>query len=149
MASSIAQADPTMPAYFAKAMLDGGEKDGGKKEQALKAELALLLRDGPGVYVIKGAYADTSIIDSSTMVFKEIVAAEKAAGSAKGDHFGTNERIWNAIQKVCERSPETFLDYYTNPFLALACESWLGDQPSFCHIHKRYLRATYLSWKMT
>lgn len=164
MASSIAQADSTMPAYFAKSdfsvshlekvcsqtselssyplasdiqkgiviyeaskladMLDCGEK-----EQALKAELALLLRDGPGVYVIKGAYADTSIIDSSTKVFKEIVTAEKAAGSAKGDHFGTNERIWNAIQKVCERSPETFLDYYTNPFLALACESWLG--PSY------------------
>lgn len=100
--------------------------DGAEQETKLRAELAGVLRDGPGVYVIRGAYADTAVIDKSTELFKQIVADEKAVGTGKGDHFGTNERIWNALQKVGERSPETFLDYYVNPFLALACESWLG-----------------------
>ena len=103
--------------------------DSGEQEAKLKAELALLLRDGPGVYFIKGAYPDTSIIDDSTKLFREIVADEKAAGAGEGDHFGNNERIWNVVQKVCERYPENFLDYYSNPFMALACESWLG--PSY------------------
>ncbi|MEM7737070.1 MAG: phytanoyl-CoA dioxygenase family protein [Deinococcota bacterium] len=96
------------------------------QEDALKAELCKALRDGPGVFVIKRAYTDASIIDKSTQVFAEIVAAERASGQGQGDHFGNNERIWNAIQKVCVRGPELFVDYYGNPMLALACDAWLG-----------------------
>ncbi len=98
----------------------------GEVAQALKAELAFCLLDGPGVFVIKSAYSDNTVIDASTQVFREIVAEERASGSNQGDHFGENERIWNASQKVCERSPAAFLDYYCNPFIAIACEAWLG-----------------------
>jgi ectoine hydroxylase-related dioxygenase (phytanoyl-CoA dioxygenase family) len=96
------------------------------KEAALKAELCRALRDGPGVFVVKNAYPDTSVIDRSTAIFHEIVAEEKAAGLGQGDHFGENERIWNSIQKACLKDPELFIDYYGNPILAIACEAWLG-----------------------
>ncbi|MEM7257875.1 MAG: phytanoyl-CoA dioxygenase family protein [Pseudomonadota bacterium] len=112
-----------IPVYQASSlmpMIDAG------RELEIKAELALCLRDGPGVFVICGAYADTATIDVSTALFARIVAEERAAGNAQGDHFGNNERIWNVSQKVCERAPADFLDYYSNPFLAVACEAWLG-----------------------
>ncbi len=97
-----------------------------EQEAALMAEWTRCLKDGPGVFVVKGAYADTSVIDRTTEIFVEIVAAEKAAGSGEGDHFGTNERIWNSVQKACVRDPETFVAYYGNPILGLACKAWLG-----------------------
>ena len=89
--------------------------DDGNKEAALKAELCRALKDGPGVFVIKGAYEDVSVIDRSTGQFRKIVAAEKASGQGQGDHFGKNERIWNAIQKACVDNPELFVEYYSNP----------------------------------
>lgn len=100
--------------------------DNGANESALKAELCRALKDGPGVFVIKSAYVDTRVIDDSTAQFREIVAREKASGGGQGDHFGKNERIWNAIQKACVANPDLFIDYYSNPLLAIACESWLG-----------------------
>jgi ectoine hydroxylase-related dioxygenase (phytanoyl-CoA dioxygenase family) len=92
----------------------------------IRAELARALKDGPGVLVIQRGYANTDVIDRSTALFREIVADEKAGKSGKGDHFGNNERIWNVIQKVCERDPELFIDYYSNAMIALVCEAWLG-----------------------
>lgn len=95
-------------------------------EAALKAELTHCLKDGPGVFAVTGAYPDTHVIDKSTTVFNEIIAAEKAAGQGQGDHFGSNERIWNSLQKVAVHAPQVFIDYYGNPILALACQAWLG-----------------------
>lgn len=92
----------------------------------LKAEWADCLKDGPGVFAVSGAYEDLSVIDRSTAVFEQIIAAEKEAGGGQGDHFGQNERIWNSIQKACLADPDLWLDYYGNPTLALACEAWLG-----------------------
>ncbi|MEM7384909.1 MAG: phytanoyl-CoA dioxygenase family protein [Verrucomicrobiota bacterium] len=94
--------------------------------QELKTEWARCLKEGPGVFALRGAYSDLSVIDRSTELFDDILAKEKAEGGGEGDHFGANERIWNSKQKVCLRDPELFVDYYGNPFLALACESWLG-----------------------
>ncbi|MFK7804853.1 MAG: phytanoyl-CoA dioxygenase family protein [Anaerolineae bacterium] len=96
------------------------------EEHAVQSELARCLKDGPGVFVVKGAYPDLRVIDRSTAVFEAIVAQEKLAGGGQGDHFGTNERVWNAVQKACEQDPELFVDYYKNPILALACRAWLG-----------------------
>jgi len=93
---------------------------------ALQAELASALKDGPGVIAIKGAYDDVSILERTTALFKEIVAEEKAGNEGKGDHFGSNERIWNAIQKACVKDPDLFIDYYSNPIMAVACRAWLG-----------------------
>lgn len=103
--------------------------DGGAKEQALKAEFCRALKDGPGVFVIKKGYADTEVIDRNTALLQEVVQEEKAGGQGEGDHFGENERVWNSIQKVCEKDPAAFLDYYSNPLIGIACEAWLG--PTF------------------
>jgi ectoine hydroxylase-related dioxygenase (phytanoyl-CoA dioxygenase family) len=94
--------------------------------RAVKMELARALKDGPGVLVIKRGYSDLDVIDRSTVIFDEIVAEERTGDGAKGDHFGNNERIWNAIQKVCLRDPDLFIDYYGNDMVALVCEAWLG-----------------------
>ncbi|MDJ0757529.1 MAG: phytanoyl-CoA dioxygenase family protein [Ardenticatenaceae bacterium] len=97
-----------------------------QSEGALQAEWTRCLKDGPGVFVVKGAYPDLSVIDRTTAAFKKIIAQEKASGSGQGDHFGTNERVWNSLQKACLYDPELFVDYYKNPVLALACRAWLG-----------------------
>ena len=96
------------------------------EKEALKAEFCQVLKDGPGVFVIKNAYPDVSVIDQCTDVFLEIIAEEKAAGLGQGDHFGDNERVWNSIQKACVKDPSLFIDYYGNPILALVCQAWLG-----------------------
>ncbi len=96
------------------------------QEQALKTELGRCLKDGPGVFVVKGAYPDLSVIDRCTVAFQEIVAEEKASGQGKGDHFGQNERIWNSLQKTCLHDQELFIEYYGNPIFRVACEAWLG-----------------------
>lgn len=103
-----------------------GALDDSTQEAAIKSELCRALKDGPGVFVVKYAYEDLSVIDRSTEQFRKIVAAEKASGQGQGDHFGKNERIWNAIQKACVADPELFIDYYGNPILTIACEAWLG-----------------------
>lgn len=97
-----------------------------ERERELKRELTRLLRDGPGVFAVAGATTDLAVIDRSTALFRRIVSEERDAGGGRGDHFGSNERIWNAIQKACLLDPDLFIDYYGNPVLALACESWLG-----------------------
>lgn len=46
-----------------------------------------------------------------------------------GDHFseaGKNDRIWNALEKLCLKAPTIFAQYYTNGMIALAAEAWLG-----------------------
>jgi hypothetical protein len=95
-------------------------------ELALTDELCRCLRDGPGVFVIKSAYEDLSTVDRMTKVFQARIRQEKLEGQGKGDHFGTNERIWNSIQKACSSDPGLCIDYYGNPLLALASRAWLG-----------------------
>lgn len=94
-------------------------------EATLRAEWSRVLRVGPGVFVVSGAYDDVAVVDAMTQQFMRIVA-EEAAGGGRGDHFGSNERIWNSIEKVCRRAPDLFIDYYGNPVLATASLAWLG-----------------------
>jgi ectoine hydroxylase-related dioxygenase (phytanoyl-CoA dioxygenase family) len=96
------------------------------QEATLKAEWAYCLKEGPGVFIVKGAYPDLSVIERCSAAFQEIVAEERASSQGKGDHFGQNERIWNSLQKVCLHDPELFIAYYGNPILGLASEAWLG-----------------------
>lgn len=98
----------------------------GAESIAIKSELAYCLKDGPGVFVVRGAYEDLSVIDRSTQVYREIVSREQASGPVRGDHFGNNERIWNSLQKACVADPDLFIDYYGNPILRLVSEAWLG-----------------------
>ncbi|MGB9095259.1 phytanoyl-CoA dioxygenase family protein [Erwinia sp.] len=96
--------------------------------QTVLSELHRALSSGPGVFVVQGLYQDLSAVDRSSSVFEAILASEAANGGG-GDHFakaGSNGRIWNALQKVAERDADAFIDYYSNPLLALICEAWVG-----------------------
>jgi ectoine hydroxylase-related dioxygenase (phytanoyl-CoA dioxygenase family) len=94
----------------------------------LQAEWAQVLRTGEGVFVLKRAFADLRCVDEVTAVFESIIEAEKRSGS-KADHFakaGTNDRIWNAQEKLCMAAPEAFISYFSSPWLPAAAEAWLG-----------------------
>src|SRR5918997_1928102 len=94
----------------------------------VQAELARALMDGPGVVMFKGAFAP-AVVDRATAVFTDLIAEQKAAGVAVGDHFakpGANDRVWGALDKFALRDPAAFAAYYDNDILALICQAWLG-----------------------
>jgi ectoine hydroxylase-related dioxygenase (phytanoyl-CoA dioxygenase family) len=94
-----------------------------------QAELARALMDGPGVVVFKRAFSDASVVDAATDAFDAIIADQRASGAASGDHFakpGTNDRVWNALEKLAVRAPSVFAAYYANDILALVSTAWLG-----------------------
>ena len=100
--------------------------DEGLCEQ-LQDEWHHILLSGPGVYVLRNFSPDKTLLDDVNYVFSSIIEAERA--TFKGDHFaasGSNSRIWNSFQKHAERDPDSFLQYYSNPWLVNVCESWLG-----------------------
>ena len=97
--------------------------------RALMAEWARILKDGAGVFVLKSAVTETTHIDAATQIYNRIIADEKALAGGGADHFaaaGSNDRIWNSLQKLCEADPETFLLYFASPAVDAACEAWLG-----------------------
>ncbi|OIJ64357.1 phytanoyl-CoA dioxygenase family protein [Streptomyces mangrovisoli] len=97
--------------------------------RALQGELTRALLDGPGIVVLKRAFPDAAAVDAMSDVFRVLIEEERASGAARGDHFaapGANDRVWNALDKVALRAPETFADYYANDLLALVAEAWLG-----------------------
>jgi ectoine hydroxylase-related dioxygenase (phytanoyl-CoA dioxygenase family) len=58
-----------------------------------------------------------------------MIAEQKAAGVAGGDHFatpGANDRVWGALDKFALREPGAFAAYYGNDAIALVSEAWLG-----------------------
>lgn len=99
------------------------------ERRALMAEWAWVLGQSSGVVVLQAAFGDTSPIDAATDAFNAIIAREKAETGGKADHFaaaGANDRIWNALQKLCEADPSAFARYFANPAIAAVCEAWLG-----------------------
>jgi ectoine hydroxylase-related dioxygenase (phytanoyl-CoA dioxygenase family) len=97
--------------------------------KALLAEWVEAMTDGPGVVAIRGAFADTAAIDAATDHFNAMIAGQHASGTGGGDHFakpGANDRVWNALEKLCLRDPEAFAAYYGNEVIALVSEAWLG-----------------------
>ena len=95
----------------------------------LMIEWAKGLRSGTGIIVLKNAYQDTSSIDQATEIFNQIIAEEETAGKGAGDHFakaGANSRIWNSLQKLCEKSPEVFARYHGNANIDAVARAWLG-----------------------
>lgn len=97
--------------------------------RAILAEWAWVLRDGPGTFVLKRAYADTAPIDAATEAYTRIIADENGTSGGGADHFaaaGNNARIWNSLQKLCLAEPAVFARYFGNPAIAAACEAWLG-----------------------
>jgi ectoine hydroxylase-related dioxygenase (phytanoyl-CoA dioxygenase family) len=98
--------------------------------RSVQAELIHALADGPGVVIIEGAFTDT-VVDAASAAFRDLIAAQRAEGSAAGDHFGkpgANDRIWNAAQKLALHAPAVFADYYANDALAIVSQAWLGPR---------------------
>ena len=113
--------------YDAAALRRSIGTDAGRRE--VEVELVRALTSGPGVVAFTGAFPDTAVVDRATAAFDAIIAAEKEAGGGRNDHFakaGANDRIWNALEKLAVRDPETFVDYYGNDILALVSSAWLG-----------------------
>ena len=95
----------------------------------LMAEWVEALTDGPGIIAIRGAFADLTAIDSANAHFWAIIDEERLSNVGGGDHFakpGANDRIWNALEKLCLRDPAVFAAYYGNAVIALVSEAWLG-----------------------
>ncbi|MHA6325867.1 phytanoyl-CoA dioxygenase family protein [Roseivivax sp. CAU 1753] len=95
----------------------------------LMAEWARILREGAGVFVLKAACADLDAIDAATRIYRRIIDTEKAASGDGSDHFaaaGSNDRIWNALQKLCLAAPDVYVRYFANPAIDAACAAWLG-----------------------
>lgn len=96
---------------------------------ALQDEWYHILLHGPGVFATKHMYTDLELIDKVNNVYSAIIEREAKQSSKKGDHFatsGSNSRIWNSFSKHCLEDPTTFVEYYSNPWLALVSSSWLG-----------------------
>ncbi|MBP7525885.1 MAG: phytanoyl-CoA dioxygenase family protein [Propionivibrio sp.] len=92
------------------------------------AEWVDAMKSGPGVIVLRGAFDDPSVVDAVTDQFDAIIDEERSKHSG-GDHFGkpgANDRVWNALEKLCLRNPSLFAAYYGNAILAMVSESWLG-----------------------
>lgn len=96
---------------------------------ALQDEWYRVLLSGPGVFVTKGLYSDTSVLDRTTSAFYRIIEHERQTSTSQGDHFaaaGKNNRIWNSFSKHALRDPASFVEYYANPYLGLVASAWLG-----------------------
>ena len=95
----------------------------------LMAEWVEALTVGPGIIVIRGAFADLAAIDKANAHFWAIIDEERLNNVGGGDHFakpGANDRVWNALEKLCLRDPAVFAAYYGAPVIALVSEAWLG-----------------------
>lgn len=98
-------------------------------QASLQDEWHRALESGPGVVVLQNFYPSEQlhIIDRASVAFNQIIEKEK--NKPKGDHFaasGANARIWNSFQKHAETDPASFVQYYSNPWLAHVSETWLG-----------------------
>ena len=126
-ASSIAQGVPLYASAALRARLAQDDAEGNFR-RALMAEWAQVWSDGPGILVLKAVYDDAALVDAVSAEFRLMITEARASGPA-ADHFakpGANDRVWNALEKLCLRAPELFIAYYGDDLIATACEAWLG-----------------------
>src|ERR1700733_3640415 len=103
-----------------------------ESRKELLAEWVDAFTDGPGIIVIRNAFPEHAAIDKSNAHYWAIIDEERLSNVGGGDHFakpGANDRIWNALEKLCLRDPAVFASYYGNAIIALVSEAWLG--PSY------------------
>ena len=110
---------------------DGGAIRAANAEgrKAFMAEWAEVMLGGAGIVVFKDAMPDHAALDAATKIFFEIIAEQHRSHSGGGDHFakpGANDRIWNALEKLCLRAPDVFARYYANEAIAMVSQAWLG-----------------------
>lgn len=96
----------------------------------LQDEWHRILLDGPGVFVLRGMYNQEETLTTTTATYNQIITLEHASNPKGGDHFaatpGTNDRIWNSFSKHALLNPQSFVAYYSNPWLAHVSTAWLG-----------------------
>ncbi|KAL2802370.1 hypothetical protein BJX63DRAFT_115493 [Aspergillus granulosus] len=98
----------------------------------LQDEWYSILSSGPGIFVLKGMYDPqtyNTTLESTNTAFSQIIKRERESSSIRGDHFaagGKNDRIWNSFSKHAFADPASFIEYYSNPWLPLVSEAWLG-----------------------
>jgi ectoine hydroxylase-related dioxygenase (phytanoyl-CoA dioxygenase family) len=100
-----------------------------EQKSALQDEWYHILLSGPGVFATKNLYKDISLIDKVNKVHAKIIEEEKKVSGQRGDHFagaGANDRIWNSLSKHCLSDADSFVEYYSNPWIPLISEAWLG-----------------------
>jgi len=100
-----------------------------ENRKAMLAEWARAMMDGPGILLFKNAFPDPTVFDAATARFASMIEEQRAGNRNAGDHFakpGANDRIWNALEKLCLRDPQLFARYYGNAVVALVSEAWLG-----------------------
>src|SRR3954468_24206746 len=73
------------------------------RARALMAEWLQVFERGPGIVALRGAFADADVVDRVSAHFREMIEDEREKG-ANVDHFGgakgSNDRVWNALQKL-------------------------------------------------
>jgi ectoine hydroxylase-related dioxygenase (phytanoyl-CoA dioxygenase family) len=116
-----------VPIYDGEAIrAAAGDADQAK---ALMAEWAEAMLSGPGIIVFEKAFADLAVVDAATRIFQEIIEEQHINRSGGGDHFakpGANDRVWNALEKLCLAAPDVFARYYANEAIAMVAQAWLG-----------------------
>ncbi|KAF1969640.1 PhyH-domain-containing protein [Bimuria novae-zelandiae CBS 107.79] len=99
------------------------------QRSALQDEWYHILLSGPGVFVTKRLYKDNTLLERVNTAYSSIIDEEKKRSGKRGDHFagsGANDRIWNSVSKHCLQDADSFLEYYSNPWLPLISSAWLG-----------------------
>ena len=100
-----------------------------QEKKGLLTEWAEILSGGCGILLLRAAFPDPAPVDAASRVFRQLIQEQNETAHVSGDHFarpGDNDRIWNALQKLCLRDPQSFALYYSNPFIGLVSECWLG-----------------------
>ncbi|HSJ90881.1 MAG TPA: phytanoyl-CoA dioxygenase family protein, partial [Ilumatobacter sp.] len=114
-----------VPVYDAESLR---ERIATRGDRPTRAQLAAVLHEGPGIFVLAGA-VEHDVVDRATDVFDAMIAQQHAEGRQVGDHYakpGANDRVWNAIEKLAVLDPDVFVDYYANDMVALGALAWLG-----------------------
>ena len=96
---------------------------------SLMSEWAYVLSQSSGVLVLKNTYDDCSSIDDATKIYEKIIIEEKEKNIGGSDHYakpGANDRIWNSLQKLCQKDSFVFAKYFGNEVISAVCESYLG-----------------------
>ena len=97
--------------------------------RSILTEWARILGEGAGAFILRQAQPDHEAIDAATKVFERIIAEEKAEKGEGADHFaaaGSNDRIWNSLQKLCLADPDLHIRYFASHSMDAASEAWLG-----------------------
>lgn len=103
------------------------DKCSAETRRLIMSEFIKAFKSGPGIIVVRGMI-DRETSERANQCFLELLQAEKEAGKAVGDHFGSNSRLWNSLEKMAVHDPKLFIKYYSNEVINTVSEAWLGPQ---------------------